>query len=217
MPKKILLLMASFLLLVQCDIPEPADIAPPFVNVVYPIQGSVISANTTVVIGAVDDDAVSKVWYYVDGVKMGESGKAPYEFLLDISSLEKRVDHVLQAGAVDNSDNTGYSEQVIFTVAETPDITPPTVQILNPQPGQTVKGTISIVAHATDDRSVKKVAFFVDDDSLGVVQAYPYKFEWNTTTVTDSVQHNIYAKAFDSGNNSAVSSVVTVFVDQSSK
>jgi len=215
MLKKAPLLLALLLLLIQCDIPEISDITPPEVTIIYPVGGVILSANTNVVIGAADDDIVTKVWYYLDGVKMGEIKKEPYVIPLDISSLEKRTQHVVQAAAVDNSSNTGYSEQIVFTVAETPDIVPPSVEIVHPQGGQLVRDTIKITAYATDDRAIQKVGFFIDGDSVGVDYSYPYSYEWNTIAYADTIltDHNIFVKAFDTGNNSAVSAVMTVTVD----
>ncbi len=212
--KKTPFLLVILLFFSYCDIPEVPDITPPVVTIIYPVTGVILSANTNVVIGAVDDDMVTKVWYYLDGIKMGEVKKEPYEIPLDISSLERRTNHVIQAGAVDNSGNTGYSEQIIFTVAETPDIVPPTVQIMHPQAGQTVRDTVKIVAYATDDRAIQKVGFFIDGDSVGVDYSYPYSYEWDTKAYADTIDtdHNIFVKAFDTGNNSAVSAVMTVTV-----
>ena len=214
MLKKRPLILFFLLLFMQCDIPEPADIVPPAVTIIYPVNGIILSANTTVVISAFDDDVVTKVWYYLDGVRIGEAKKEPYQIPLDISSLERRTNHVIQAGAVDNSSNTGYSEQITFTVAETPDIVPPTVQIMHPQGGQTVRDTVKIVAYATDDRGIQKVGFFIDGDSVGVDYSYPYSYEWNTRAYADTIEtdHNIFVKAFDTGYNSAVSAVMTVTV-----
>ena len=196
----------------QCTLPEPSDIIPPLTAVIYPYEGAVLSANVEINIQASDNSEISKVWYYVDGVKKGEVTKAPYSFSLDISGLTKKVNHVIQSAARDKEGNIGYSPLVNFTVAETEDIIPPTVAVVNPQSGQVVEGTVNITAHAEDERSIQKVAFFVDGDSVGYKASYPYIYNWNTDGLSDSTAHTLFAKAFDSGNNIAISPVVTVTV-----
>ncbi len=212
--RNIALILIIFVFVQRCSIPEPEDVIPPVVAVVYPHEGAVVSDNVNVLIAASDNDEVDKVWYYLNGVKINETGSSPYTMPLNIANLEKNVNHVIQAGAVDKNDNTGYSAAVNFTVAETPDIIEPVVTIVNPQPGQVVEGTVKILAHAVDERSIQKVAFFINGDSVenGADQSYPYSYDWNTSGLSDSTEHTIFAKAFDGGNNTAVSPVISVTV-----
>ena len=206
------LLLLPFLFLLGCSLPEISDVIPPVTVVMYPYEGAVISQNVQITVQASDETGLSKVWYYVDGVKKEEKTAAPYTFTLDISGLTKKVNHVIQSAAQDKDGNIGYSPVVNFIVADSPDITPPSVVITNPQGGQVVEGIVNIIAHAEDERSVQKVAFFIDGDSVGATSAYPYMYNWNTEGYSDSTSHTIYAKAFDSGGNSAISPVITVTV-----
>lgn len=205
-------LFIPFIFFLQCSLPEPSDTLPPVSAVVFPYEGAVISTNVEVNIQTSDDSGIDKVWYYIDGLKIEEKTKSPFTFTLDISPLTKKVNHVMQAAAQDKDGNIGYSALVNFTVAETEDIIPPTVVIVNPQSGQVVEGVVHVTAHAEDERSIQKVAFFVDGDSLGVKASYPYIFNWHTDTLSDSTAHTIFVKAFDTGNNTAISPTVTVTV-----
>ncbi len=209
---KRLLYLLPFLFLMQCTLPDIADVIPPITVVVYPYEGAVVTKNIQVTIQASDDTELAKVWYYVDGVKMEEKTAPPFSFTLNVTGLTKKVNHVIQSAAQDKDGNIGYSPVVNFIVADSPDITPPTVMITNPQPGQVVVGMVNIIAYAEDERSIQKVAFFIDGDSMGVTSAYPYMYNWNTEGYSDSTAHTIFAKAFDSGNNSTISPVVTVTV-----
>jgi len=209
---KRLLLLLPLLLALNCSYPELKDVIPPVTAVVFPYEGAVISGNVEVNVLASDNKELSKVWYFVDGIKMGERSRSPYTFTLDISGLARKVNHVIQSAAQDKDGNTAYSPTVNFTVAETPDIIPPTVAIVNPIGGQVVEGTVHVTAYAQDERSVQKVAFFIDGDSVGQKASYPYIFNWKTDTLSDSTAHTIFAKAFDTGNNSAVSPTVSVTV-----
>jgi chitinase len=209
---KSVLLILPIIFLYRCSIPEPDDVTPPEVSIVYPYAGAVISDQVNIRIAAADNDKVTEVWYYLDGLSSPVVNSAPYEIALDPSGLEHKVDHYLQAAAKDDNDNIGYSDYVIFTVAETPDIVDPLVSIVNPQGGQVVEGLVDIVAYAEDDRSIQKVAFYINGDSVGISSAYPYIYEWDTSTYSDSTEHTIYAKAWDGGNNTAISSVIGVTV-----
>jgi len=209
--KRILYLLPLVFVL-QCSLPEPADVIPPVVALIYPYEGAVLTSNVEINIQASDDDQVSKVWFYVDGIKMDELTSAPYTATLNISGLTKKVNHVMQAAAQDKEGNVSFSPYVNFTVADSPDIIPPQVAIMNPLGGQVVEGTVRVTVHASDDRSVQKVALFIDGDSVDTKASYPYIFNWNTANYSDSTSHTLFAKAFDSGNNTAVSGVVSVTV-----
>jgi len=209
---KYIFLLIPLFLVFQCSLPEPDDEIPPQTVVIYPYEGAVISNNIEVNVQASDNDKISKVWYYVDGIKIEEKTKSPYSFNYNINGLTKKVNHVIQSAAKDKEGNTGYSPLVNFTVAETEDIVDPVVSIVNPQSGQVVEGIVHVTAHAEDDRSVQKVAFFIDGDSAGSSASYPYIFNWNTDGLSDSTAHTIFAKAFDAGNNIGISPVITVTV-----
>lgn len=211
MLKKYFLLLPVMILL-HCSLPEIEDVTPPEVLVAYPYNGAVISSSVNVRIFAADDEEVSEVWYYIDGNESPSVKSAPYEIALEISGLERKVDHYIQAAAKDKEGNVGYSEYVVFMVAETEDVIDPTVSIINPQRGQVVEGLVEIVANAEDERSIQKVAFFINGDSVGLSSTYPYKYDWDTSTYSDSTEHTIYAKAWDGGNNTAVSEVIGVTV-----
>ncbi len=205
-------LVLALILLNACSYPEPRDVVPPIVRVIFPYEGAVISANVDINVQASDDNAIQEVWCYVDGKEIGRLTKAPYRFTLNIQNYEKKVNHVLVAAAKDKDGNIGYAPDVNFIIADNEDIVDPTVVILNPQPGQVVEGIVNVVAQADDDRSVQEVRFFIDGDSVFTTSSYPYIYNWNTTGYSDSTSHTIYAKAVDGGNNTAVSPVVTVTV-----
>jgi len=129
-----------------------------------------------------------------------------------VNNLQDGLAHNIQAAASDTEGNVGLSTEVIFTIAENEDIIDPTVTIINPQPGQTVEGNVRILAIAEDERSIQKVEFYIDGDSVGLATLSPYSYNWNTTPFADSTNHTIFAKAFDGGNNKTTSSAVTVTV-----
>ncbi len=212
MIKSAALLTGLFILTISCSLPEPEDIIPPVVRVIYPYEGAVISDNIQINIEASDDDKVASVWCYVDGQEIGKVKSSPYRLNLDIQKYEKKIPHVLMAAAMDKEGNIGFSPTITFVIAEGKDNVNPTVVILNPQSGQIVEGIVNVVAHAEDDRSVQKVRFYIDGKLVDSTAAYPYMYNWNTTGYSDSTAHTIYAEAIDGGNNNAFSPVVTVTV-----
>ncbi len=212
MLKRFLMLMLAGMLLATCSLPEPSDIVPPIPIVIYPFAGAVVSEDFDVVVEVADESDLEVVWVYLDGELIGEDREPPYRVPVQVEDYRDNLSHVVQVGARDEDDNEGFSLPVTFIVADSEDNIPPTVSILNPQPGQRVEKTVRIVALADDERSVKKVAFFVDGDSVGVSESEPYEYFWDTSQYADSSNHTIYAKAFDGGNNEAYSPVITVVV-----
>ncbi|MEO0226979.1 MAG: Ig-like domain-containing protein [candidate division WOR-3 bacterium] len=89
---------------------------------------------------------------------------------------------------------------------------PPQVSITQPASGDTVGGTVTITAEATDNKGVTEVEFYIDNILVSTDQSSPYSHSWNTTTLQDNSQHNIYAKAFDKANNEGTSEIITVIV-----
>ncbi|MEO0190613.1 MAG: Ig-like domain-containing protein, partial [candidate division WOR-3 bacterium] len=89
---------------------------------------------------------------------------------------------------------------------------PPQVSITQPASGDTVGGTVTITAEATDNKGVSEVEFYIDNILVSTDQSSPYSHSWNTSALQDNSQHNIYAKAYDKANNEGTSEVITVVV-----
>jgi photosystem II stability/assembly factor-like uncharacterized protein len=96
------------------------------------------------------------------------------------------------------------------------DDVPPTVQITSPHNGDTVRGTITIAATASDNHRVDSVTFILET-SQGVriwttpVSSPPYQIPWITTSVTNGV-YRVTAMALDPAGNSTTSAPVVVTV-----
>ena len=218
--KKTVLLFIISLMTIQCELPSANDIIPPIPVLIYPYEGAVISTNIEVRVEASDNKDVKKVWVYLDGKFIGETSSAPYLIPLNIDTLKDGLTHKIQAVASDKEDNNGYSAITTFIIAETQDIVDPTVLILNPQNGQTVEDSISIIALAQDDRSIKSIEFFIDGRKLegeitmnsSDTKNVTFSIPWATSQFEDSTNHTVYAKVTDGGNNTAISPVVTVSV-----
>lgn len=103
---------------------------------------------------------------------------------------------------------------VIFSCSEdstSSDTQAPTVVITYPaNNSQFAQGTvITINADATDNKGVKEVRFYIDGDFVSLDETGPYQYEWDTGNSRDT-DHTIYAKAYDTSDNSSTSEVITV-------
>jgi len=91
------------------------------------------------------------------------------------------------------------------------DNTPPTIELTNPEDNSEFpQGTIiNVTADANDDKGIKEVKFYIDDAVVFTDDTSPYEYGWNTGA-TKETTHSIYARAWDTSNNSSSSNTVTV-------
>jgi hypothetical protein len=89
----------------------------------------------------------------------------------------------------------------------------PSVTITAPSASQTVSGTTSVSASATDNVGVSSVSFYLDGSTTAFATdtTSPFSVSWNTTTSSNGT-HTITAKASDAAGNVGVSSAVSVTV-----
>ena len=95
------------------------------------------------------------------------------------------------------------------------DTTPPTVSITSPQSGDTVAGTITVTATASDNKSVQGVQFFLDGNFAADDTSAPWAVPWDTTSTANG-SHTLTAVARDAAGNRTTSSPVTVAVSNGS-
>lgn len=109
-------------------VPPPPDITPPTVSLTAPAPGSEVSGGGTLVSAAAADDiAVSGVQFKLDGVNLGAEDTAPpYSIVWNTTTVTNGA-HVLVAVARDAAGNTAASAEVVVTVNNAPDTTPPSV------------------------------------------------------------------------------------------
>ena len=61
------------------------------------------------------------------------------------------------------------------------DVTPPSVQFVQPVQGAEVEGIVEVEVNAQDDTGVVKVEFSVGGEPVGTDGEAPYEFQWDTT------------------------------------
>ena len=86
----------------------------------------------------------------------------------------------------------------------------PSVSLMAPADGQTLSGTVTVTAIATDSVRLTGVQFKLDGMNLGAeVRHAPYALAWNTATTVNGV-HRLTAIARDAAGNIATAAAVTV-------
>jgi hypothetical protein len=173
------------------------DMEPPSVVINYPNYGMVISGSITVSIDAYDNDCVSRVELYKDGVLYAVDNTAPFSFYWDTNDEFNGI-HTLTAKACDASNNMGESNTVTVNVSNeiSGDGTLPIVKITNPKDRSKVSGSVKICASASDESGISKVEFYVDGTLIGTDYGYPYYYYWNTKSVSNG-WHTITVRAYD--------------------
>jgi thermitase len=82
------------------------------------------------------------------------------------------------------------------------DTSAPLVTLQQPGQGQTVKGSVSVGANASDNVGVRKVSFYVDGVLYKTDTKVPYVITWPSRKWSDGL-HTVSARAFDAAGNSS--------------
>ena len=90
----------------------------------------------------------------------------------------------------------------------------PTIEITNPIDNAELasNSTIVITAEANDNEGIDFVEFYINSVIVSTDNNSPYQYEWDTTDILGD--HTIFAKAYDSANNSTTSEVITVTISE---
>ena len=111
----------------------------------------------------------------------------------------------------------GSSSQSVSLTILVVDNVPPTVSIVSPTAGQTVSGTFTLSASASDNVGVAWVQFKVDGTVVGPqLTALPYNYSLLTTSLSNAT-HTLTAVASDSSGNTTTSAAVSFTVNNTSK
>jgi hypothetical protein len=97
---------------------------------------------------------------------------------------------------------TSIPKTTTIEVANTPDTTPPTITLIQPNPNTTLTGTVTLTATASDNVAVRSVEFFRGTNSIVVIESSPYTYSWNTVG-TPNGNYTLKAKATDTSGNTA--------------
>ena len=163
--------------------------------------------------GATNTLAAPYQWQWARDLRL-VSGAAPVNAGMDLGSPYGTDINGGIRGA-DGAWDIGAHEYTSGTNPPPPvDTTSPEVALISPSPDATLAGSVSLMATATDNvggSGVASVAFLVDGGVIGTVTVSPYTMAWNSTLVGNG-SHTVQARVQDVAGNQALSSTITVTV-----
>jgi photosystem II stability/assembly factor-like uncharacterized protein len=176
------------------------------VSVISPLGGTLVSG--TVPVNAIASNDVVGVQFKLDDDLLDvEDTSVPYSVNWD-TTLVPAGYHTLSAVARDGANVTTTSASVTVWI----DHAAPTVSITEPLDGESVSGTVTISATASDDVGVVAVQFYIDGNPYGhYLDSPPYSRNWDTTSFEYGT-HHLTAEAVDGANHTTMSDVVGVKV-----
>ncbi|QRN92813.1 S8 family serine peptidase [Archangium violaceum] len=185
------------------------DNTPPDVALTSPTQGMFLPMYALLEASASDNQAVSRVEFYVDGELLQSDSSAPYSVEW-FTMVEGEGPHTVSVKAYDKSGNVRTSAGVGVIV----DYAGPAPYISSPVQNAQVGGAaVRISATASDSISgVDRVEFFADGTLIGTATSAPYEVSWNSTSVVDGA-HTLTAKGYDHAGNVSTSNSVAVTTD----
>ncbi len=119
--------------------------------------------------------------------------------------------HIAECGGNGSTQNS-YQELMTLFGPSAPDNSPPTVSITSPSDGAMYSpgATFDVTATANDDVNVARVELFNGNEMLADDTSAPYS--WTLQNVPAGV-YPLHAVAYDDADNSAMSAVVTIYVE----
>ncbi len=119
--------------------------------------------------------------------------------------------YVVTATSVAAPTTFGTATVTVVGVVQPPDTTPPTVSLTAPTEGQSVSGTVTVTATASDNVAVTSVRLLLDGAQFCAPSTTPFACAWNTTAAVNGA-HTLTAVAQDAAGNSTTSAARHVTV-----
>lgn len=189
---------------------------PPTVSVTSPTEGSVLGDTVNIVAAASSNNAVvTKVEFYVkkgteEPVLLATDTAAPYTTPWT-ATLAPWGDgsYVLTAKAYDGFGKKTTSAPVSLTVNSSMLF----VNILSPIEGAQVNGLTTVEANARGGTGgVTRVEFYANEQLIGTDIEAPYTALWDTRPIANGQSVGLYAKVFDTQENTVTSATVNTTV-----
>ena len=187
--------------------PQP-DLTAPTATITSPGNSATVSGSVSFNVAALDDKAVAKVEFYLNGTLLGSDTTAPYSFAWNTAAAADGW-HTLGAKAIDSSNNIGTSEAISVLVSNPTapvDSTPPTVTISAPYPGKKVASRETITVQAFDNQKVVRVEVYVNGKLRSSSSSGALNWIWSTSKERSGA-HTLSAKAFDAAGNVSTDSM----------
>ena len=194
---------------------EPVDDILPMGSITFPPAAATVSDTVVVQVVASDNIGVSFVQIYLDGILSIQDEEPPYEYEWDTQTASEDLYHVISVIVEDVSGNSNSLSPITVFVNnyEDIDVTPPAIVITEPAAGQTVSGQVNIRATATDDRGIDYVEFYINNIQVFTDTDYPFEYNWDTGNEIEDSEIALYAKTFDTSQNTAQTQPISVTID----
>jgi len=179
---------------------ESCDNAPD-ITFTDPSEGDWLRGSEDLAVSATDDNGVVSVTFYVDDGLLGTLTSVPYTVAWTTTAFADGA-HVLKAVATDTIGQTGETEISVST-----DNTSPELAIDDPLDGDTVQGTLTFSASASDNLQLALVELALDGDVIGSFTEQPFEVELDTTALAYG-EHVFEARAVDRADNEVEETVL---------
>jgi hypothetical protein len=186
--------------------PAP-DTTPPTVSIASPTGGTA-SGTIPVSVNAADNIGVTRVDLRVNGVTVGNSTVAPWQFSWDSLTVADGA-VLLTAVAYDAAGNSAESLAVTLTVSNSNTSTSLSLNIISPADGAMVFGNTTITALAADSTTLTSSItqrVYIDGVLKVTAQGDTLNYRWNANKVRSGV-HTIQVTATDDAGNGAIKQV----------
>lgn len=149
---------------------EQVDSQDPFVDILSPSDGALLSGSSSLEATASDNVGVVGVSFELNGAQLGdEILEAPYSIQWNTAEVPDGQ-YIVEAVARDAAGNTASSSASV-TVENHPsdgeDLVAPLVTITEPSEGASLEGRVTLSAHASDNIGVSSIQFFMNGDAIG--------------------------------------------------
>ncbi|ATB44312.1 hypothetical protein CYFUS_009799 [Cystobacter fuscus] len=160
-------------------------------------------------------DAAHPSWTFLTTLKPSVYGSQTLsaEYRLPSGSVQAvRANYRTTTNVSSCSSGSGNDhDDLVFTLADAPDTTPPFAQLTSPAAGAVLTGMATATAIASDDYDVARVDFYAGTTLLGTDDTPPYSVSFNSWNVPNGSQ-SLTAVARDAAGNPGTSSPVVVTV-----
>lgn len=189
---------------------------PATVTIEYPADNSTISENISGFRFLASDQVFGPVRLDIDNtlvhtvqIETPTTGPVTIPYEWDITGYPAGSRHTITIGALTYKDGIPLEATITVTVESSVDTVPPAVDLSASQSG-IVLGTVLFRAHATDNREIERVDFYING-SLATDQVFPFTYEWDSDRAQTG-HYTFTAKAYDTSGNSGLSNVINLSV-----
>ena len=106
--------MLPLLFWIGCE--EEVDSTPPTVSISSPVSGQTVSEIVTITVTAQDNEAISKVEFFIDNSLAYTDSESPYEYEWNTITYENGSEHTVKVISYDTSDNSTESQPIMLIV-----------------------------------------------------------------------------------------------------